>query len=137
MRKMNKMNKINTLKIVGGVILVILIITLTVVAAVFISKALNKKTEPTTQPQVLKKGDTKNNDRNTTDETSDNSNSKYEMPKNRNTIYEIKGKFVRYDPDLYTGAIAKNSSQHPDYVKLVQSYGNKKKEITKMINYDY
>jgi hypothetical protein len=48
------------------------------------------------------------------------------IPENRNTVYQIKGKLVRHDPDLYTGAITKTSYQRPDYVKLVHSYGRKR-----------
>lgn len=92
------------IKIIGIILLIILLITLFIISGILIYKALQKNPEPTPTPtqNIVK------------------------IPDNRNTVYQIKGKLVRYDPDLYTGDIAKNSSQHPDYVKLVKSYGRKR-----------
>ncbi len=95
------------IKIIGILFLIFLLIALFVTIALLIYYKLIKNAEPTlaaTTAPVLQSS----------------------IPRNRNTVYQIKGKLVRYDPDLYTGAIAKNSSQHPDYVKLVQSYGRKR-----------
>lgn len=109
-----------TIKIVGIVILILLLITLIIVAGVLIYKMTHKKSEPTTPPTPTPTSISISTD-------SRLLTKKQKIPANRNTIYEIKGKFVRYDPDLYDGEIARNSSQHPNYVKLVQSYGNRRR----------
>jgi hypothetical protein len=96
-------NKMKTIKIVGIIILILLLIALLILAGILIYKALHPTPIPTPTPtQIVKR------------------------PDNRNTVYQIKGKLVRYDPDLYTGEIAKNSSQHPDYVKLVRRHKRRK-----------
>ncbi len=76
-----------------------------ILAGILIYKALNKNQEPEPTQQSLAI-----------------------IPDNRNTVYQIKGKLVRYDPDLYTGAIAKNSSQHPGYVKITHRYHREHKK---------
>ena len=113
--KMTKNNK----KIIGIVIAVILLIALLIVAVVLIYKAVHKKSTPQEAPT---EGPTE------APTSAPALKTILKVPDNRNTVYQIKGKLVRFDPDLYTGDIAKNSSQHPDFVKLVQSYGNKRRK---------
>ncbi len=105
----------NNKKIIGIVIAVILLIALLIVAGVLIYKAVHKKSTPIEAPTEAPT-------------SSPTLKSIIKVPDNRNTVYQIKGKLVRFDPDLYTGDIAKNSSQHPDFVKLVQSYGHKRRK---------
>ena len=94
------------IKIIGIIILILLLIALFIIAGILIYKAHHPTpiATPTPTPTQIT-----------------------QIPDNRNTVYQIKGKLVRYDPDLYTGSIAQTSSQHPDYVKLVQSYGRRRR----------
>ncbi len=102
------------IKIIGIIIVILLSIGLLIITGILINKHINqKKTHhtiaptyvPTSQPLL-----------------------KTSLPKvskvsdNTNTIYSIKGKLIRNDPDLYSGSIDKDGSQHPNYVKIVRNH---------------